>query len=52
MWWYILLILAVRRQRQVGICEFNASLVYVESSKSAKASVGTFTHVYIHIHGI
>ena len=28
MWWYMPLILALRRQRQVDLCKFKASLVY------------------------
>jgi hypothetical protein len=27
-WWYMLLFLALRRQRQVNLCKFKASLVY------------------------
>ena len=27
-WWFITLILALRRQRQADLCEFEASLVY------------------------
>ena len=32
------LILAFGRQRQVGLCKFNASLGYIESSRIARAT--------------
>jgi hypothetical protein len=31
-------ILAVERQRQADLCEFEASLVYIESSRTARAT--------------
>ena len=37
-WWCMPLILALRRQRQVGLCEFKASLVYRVSSRKARAT--------------
>ena len=36
-WWHTHLISALRRQKQVGFCEFKASLLYRVSSKTAKA---------------
>jgi hypothetical protein len=36
-WWYRLLMPALRRQKQVDLCEFKASLVYRESSRIARA---------------
>lgn len=36
-WWLMPLIPAVGRQRQVGYCEFEDSLVYKESSSVARA---------------
>jgi len=37
-WWYMTLIPALRRQRQVELCEFEASLVYRVSSRTARAA--------------
>jgi hypothetical protein len=39
-WWHIPLIPALGRQRQVGVCEFEASLVYRVSSRASKATQG------------
>ena len=36
--WHIPLVLALRRQRQADLCEFKASLVYRESSRTARAT--------------
>ena len=36
-WWHTPLIPALRRQRQVDLCELEASLVYKESSRTARA---------------
>jgi hypothetical protein len=36
-WWYIPLIPALQRQRQVDLCDFKANLVYKVSSRTAKA---------------
>lgn len=38
LWWYTPLILALRNQRQMDLCEFEASLAYIESSKTARAA--------------
>lgn len=35
-WWYIPLIPALVRQRQMGLYEFEASLVYLISSRPAR----------------
>jgi hypothetical protein len=37
-WWHTHLIPALKRQRQVGLSEFQASLVYRENSKIARAT--------------
>jgi hypothetical protein len=37
-WWCTTLIPAPRRQRQVDLCESEASLVYTASSRTAKAT--------------
>jgi hypothetical protein len=37
-WWYMPLIVALRRQRQVDLCEFEASLAYKVSSRMARAT--------------
>jgi len=37
-WWCKLLIPALRRQRQVDLCEFKASLVYRVSSRTGRAA--------------
>jgi hypothetical protein len=38
-WWLTLLIPAFKRQRQVDLCEFEASLVYKMSSRTARAVI-------------
>jgi len=38
-WWFRPLTLALRRQRQVNLCEFKASLVYRMSSKTARETL-------------
>jgi hypothetical protein len=35
-WWYMTLILALGKQRQVGLCEFKASLVYIVNFRTAR----------------
>jgi hypothetical protein len=35
-WWCMFLILALRRQRQEDFCEFKTSLIYRESSGTAR----------------
>ena len=47
-WWCMPLIPALRRQRQVGLCEFGASLVYRVSSRTAGL---TSLNSYKHVHG-
>ena len=42
MWWRMPLIPTLRRQRQVNLCEFESSLVYIDSSRIARA-------IYIYI---
>jgi len=37
-WWHMTLVPAFRRQRQMDLCEFGASLFYRASSKMAKHS--------------
>jgi hypothetical protein len=37
-WWCMPLITALRRQRQVELCEFKASLVYIVSSRPTRAT--------------
>ena len=37
-WWHMSLILALGRQRQADVCEFEASLVYIVSFRTAKAT--------------
>jgi hypothetical protein len=37
-WWYTPLILRLRRQRQVDLCELKASLVYRVSSRTVRAT--------------
>ena len=37
-WWSILLIPALRRQRQEDLCDFKASLVYRVSSRTARTT--------------
>ena len=39
-WWYMPLIPGLRRQRQVDLCESEASLVYRGSSRTARATQG------------
>jgi hypothetical protein len=36
-WWHTLLDPELRRQRQVDLCELKASLIYKESSRTARA---------------
>lgn len=36
-WWCTLLILVFGRQRQADLCELEASLIYTESSRTARA---------------
>ena len=38
-WWHMFLILALGSQRQVDLCEFEASLVYIESSRTARTII-------------
>ena len=38
-WWHMLLILAFRRQRQVNLCELEASLIYRVSSRTARVVI-------------
>ena len=33
LWWHTPLIPTLRRQRQVGLCEFKASLIYIVSCR-------------------
>jgi hypothetical protein len=37
-WWHIPLIPALRRQKQMDLCKFEASLVYRVSSRTARAT--------------
>ena len=37
-WWCIPLIAVLRRQRHVDLCEFEAILVYIVSSRTARAT--------------
>ena len=37
-WWHKNLIPALRKQRQVDLCECEASLVYIASSRTARAT--------------
>ena len=39
-WWFKPLIPKLKRQRQVDLCEFEASLVYKSSSRTARATQG------------
>lgn len=39
-WWCMPLIPTLRRERQVGLCDLEASLVYRVTSKTAKATQG------------
>ena len=43
LWWHTPLIPALRRQRQVGLYEFKASLVYRISSRIARATQRTLS---------
>lgn len=36
-WWYMLLMSEVGRQRQAYLCELENSVVYIESSRTARA---------------
>jgi hypothetical protein len=36
MWWHMPLIPALRRQRQVDLCDFETSLVYKSSSRTVR----------------
>lgn len=38
LWWYLILIPAFKRQRQVDLCEFQATLAYIGSYRIAKAT--------------
>jgi hypothetical protein len=40
-WWYMPLILALGRQKQVDLCEFKASLGYRVNSRTARATQRT-----------
>lgn len=37
-WWYIPLVLELESQSQGNLCEFQASLVYVENSRTVMAT--------------
>jgi hypothetical protein len=37
-WWYMLIVLALERKREVDICEFKVSLIYRAISRTAKAT--------------
>ena len=37
-WWHLLLIPALKRQRQVDLCEFEVSMVYIMGSRTVKAT--------------
>jgi hypothetical protein len=37
MWWLVPLIPALKRQRVMDLCEFEASLGYIMSSRTARA---------------
>ena len=42
--WYIHVIPALRRQRQVDLCEFEASLVYIVSTRTLEIQSKTLSH--------
>lgn len=43
--WYTLLILVLRRQRQVYLCEFKITLIYTMSSTSVRTTYIVRSHI-------